>query len=69
MGEMSFEEALKNLESSAAKISEGGATLEETLSAYEEGIKYYNICKGILDNAKQRIEKIGAEGYADGEAS
>ena len=55
---LSFEDALKELESSADKLKKDGVTLEQALNSYEEGIKYYNRCSEILSNAKQKIEII-----------
>ena len=55
---ITFEEALKQLESSADKLKRDGVTLEETIKSYEEGIKYYKQCSEILNDAKQKIEII-----------
>jgi len=55
---LTFEEALKQLESSADKLKKDGITLEETMKSYEEGIKYYKQCSEILNSAKQKIEII-----------
>jgi exodeoxyribonuclease VII small subunit len=63
--ELSFEEALKKLESCADKISSSEATLEDAIKAYEEGASYYVRCDLILKNAKQRIEKIGPDGASE----
>ena len=53
---LSFEEALEKLESSVAKIRSGELSLEESISAYEESVKYYNICDSVLKKARQKIE-------------
>ena len=55
---LTFEEALKQLESAADKLKKDGVTLEEAMKSYEEGIKYYKQCSEILNNAKQKIEII-----------
>jgi exodeoxyribonuclease VII small subunit len=55
---LTFEEALKELELSADKLKKDGVTLEEAINSYEEGIKYYNQCSEILNDAKQKIEII-----------
>lgn len=55
---LTFEEALKQLEFSADKLKKDGITLEETMKSYEEGIKYYKQCSEILNSAKQKIEII-----------
>ncbi|MBK5245739.1 MAG: exodeoxyribonuclease VII small subunit [Peptostreptococcaceae bacterium] len=56
--ELSFEEALKQLESSAEKLKKDGITLEDAMKSYEEGLKYYKQCSEILNDAKQKIEII-----------
>lgn len=55
---LTFEEALKQLESSADKLRKDGVTLEEAMKSYEEGIRYYKQCSEILNDAKQKIEII-----------
>lgn len=51
-----FEEALKGLEESAMQLKKEDNTLEEALKAYENGMKYYEQCNEILNDAKQRIQ-------------
>lgn len=53
---MSFEEALAELEKSAEILKKDGTTLEAAMQSYEQGMKYYNYCNEILNNAKQKIE-------------
>lgn len=55
---LTFEEALKQLETSADKLKKDGVTLEDAMKSYEEGIKYYKQCSEILNDAKQKIEII-----------
>lgn len=56
---MSFEEALDGLEKSAEMLKKDGTTLEAAMQSYEQGMKYYNYCNEILNNAKQKIEIFG----------
>ncbi len=61
MKEMTFEEALKELEKIVKAIDEGEVSLEDSLSLFEEGvqlIKYLNTC---LDNAKLKIVDLKSE--------
>lgn len=53
---MSFEEALAGLEKSAEVLKKDGTTLEGAMQSYEQGMKYYNYCNELLNNAKQKIE-------------
>ena len=57
----SFEEALKELKGYADKIKSKDLTLDESLEVYEKGVKSYEKCKEILDNAKQKINLYGEE--------
>ena len=53
---LSFEDALKKLEEAAAVLKSGSASLDECISVYDKSILYYNRCKELIDNAKQKIE-------------
>ena len=54
----SFEESLKKLEEASENLKSTDISLEDAIKCYEQGIKYYNVCREILDNANQRIETI-----------
>ena len=56
--EISFEEALKNLEKIVDELNNGDMELEKAIIAYEKGIKLKNICEDKLKNAQERIETI-----------
>lgn len=51
-----FEEALAKLEEIVKKMEGGDLTLEESLKAFEEGIRLSRICAGKLDEAERRVE-------------
>ena len=53
---LSFEEALAKLESCVASIRSGELPLEESIKAYEESIRYYELCDAVLKDARQKIE-------------
>ena len=53
---LSFEEALAKLEGCVARIRSGELALEESIKAYEESMRYYNICDAVLKDARQKIE-------------
>ncbi|MCR5134240.1 MAG: exodeoxyribonuclease VII small subunit [Clostridiales bacterium] len=63
---VSFEASLAKLEEYARRISDPSIPLEEAIRCYEEGLKEYNICRSVLDEAKQKIETIGEENRHDG---
>lgn len=53
---MKFEDLLLKLEKIVEKLEKGDLSLEESLSAYEEGIKLSKICLKQLDEAERKIE-------------
>jgi len=60
--ELAFEESLAQLEGIVARLEEGSLSLEESLEAFEEGMKLYRRCALVLENARQRVEKLLKEG-------
>lgn len=52
---ITFEEAYKKLEDASSKLDKTDITLEEAIKNYEDGVKYYKICKDILEEAKGKI--------------
>ena len=63
--DITFEQALKNLEEIVEELNNGEVDLEEAISAYERGVKLKNVCEERLQNAKERIEKIQIEEIKD----
>ena len=55
---ISFEEALKDLEKIVEDLNNGDMELEKAITAYEKGIQLKNICEERLKNAQERIELI-----------
>lgn len=56
--EMTFEEALKELETTVKKIDNGQETLESAIGAFERGTKLKVHCEQKLKEAKLKIERI-----------
>ena len=50
-----FENQLAELEEIVAQMETGEMTLEDSLKAYERGIKLTRECQSALDSAQQRI--------------
>jgi exodeoxyribonuclease VII small subunit len=61
MEEVKFEEALERLEAIVKKMEEGEMTLEESLGAFEEGIKLSRFCSKKLDDIERRVEVLMKE--------
>lgn len=55
MEKFDFEKALSELEATVNNLENGNLTLEESLSAFEKGIKLSKDCSNYLENAKQKI--------------
>jgi len=55
---LSFEEALRKLESIVEKLEDPEVTLDESIRLYEEGMKLSKYCSETLEDAVLRIEKI-----------
>ena len=55
MKEMSFEQAMKNLEQIAQELESGNLNLEESLARFEEGMQLSKECNEILENAEKKI--------------
>ena len=63
---LDFEAALGDLEQIVEQLEQGDLTLEESLRAYERGVKLGRACQQALDAAEQRIQVLAG---ADGEAA
>lgn len=55
---MSFEDALAELEEIVRKIDTGSEDLAKAVSSFERGVELKNHCESALKNAKMKIEKI-----------
>ena len=61
---LSFEDAIKELSAVVDKIESGQTTLAASIDQYERGMGLIKHCRGILQAAEKKIEKIsdGGEG-------
>jgi exodeoxyribonuclease VII small subunit len=66
---MSFEAALKELETIVARLEQGEVDLEDSIALYERGQTLKSHCETKLKSAETRLEKIvlGASGPSVGE--
>lgn len=58
IADLSFEEAMKELESVVSTLERGEATLEQSITLYERGAKLRAHCESRLKSAEERVEKI-----------
>lgn len=65
---LSFEDALRELETIVARLESGDAALEEAITLYTRGEALRAQCEARLKNAQARIEKItlGQDGAPNG---
>ena len=56
--ELSFEDALQELEQTVAQLKSGGLTLDASLDLFERGRRLAAHCSQLLDKAQLRIEQL-----------
>lgn len=63
--ELTFENALAQLEKIVNTLESGSAPLDESLALYEDAVKLVRFCNDKLDMAEQKV-KILTEGEING---
>lgn len=53
-----FEQALEDLEALVTSMEDGDLSLEESLQAFEKGIKLTRECQTALKNAEQKVQVL-----------
>ncbi|WP_186578082.1 exodeoxyribonuclease VII small subunit [Aquibacillus kalidii] len=56
--EISFEEAMKQLEDIVEKLEEGEVPLEKAINYYQDGMKLSKLCSEKLSNVEKQMEQI-----------
>ena len=56
--EKSFEDALQRLENVLESLEHGNLNLEESVQAFEEGVKLVRFCHDKLDEVERRVELL-----------
>lgn len=64
---VNFEEALEELESLVEQMEDGDLSLEESLAAFEKGVRLARECQEALKAAEQRVQVLLSQGGADGD--
>jgi exodeoxyribonuclease VII small subunit len=54
----SFEELYSQLETKIAVLEQGGLSLDDSISAYEEAVALANRCQTLLETAELRITRL-----------
>lgn len=60
-GELTFEQAIDQLNGIVSRIEQGQVPLQESLEQYEKGMKLIAHCRHILQDAEKRIEQISVQ--------
>jgi len=63
--DLSFEEALEELEGIVEKLEAGDAPLEQSISIYQRGAQLKAHCESKLKNAQLKVEKIVLDGQGN----
>ena len=58
---MSFEEAMTQLDKITAELSREGVELEKALALYEDGVRLARICNEKLENTERKIKMLQAD--------
>lgn len=58
---LTFEQAIGQLKEIVGQIEQGEIPLQDSLEQYEKGMALIKHCRGILQKAEKRIEKISKE--------
>jgi exodeoxyribonuclease VII small subunit len=56
--EVNFEKAISDLQTTVKKLESGELSLEDSLKAFEEGIKLTRVCQEHLNKAEKKIEVL-----------
>ena len=63
-----FETAVAQVEALIDRIEQGEIGLEESVAAYEQGVKLIQRCRGILETAEQKIVELTEDADSAGNA-
>jgi exodeoxyribonuclease VII small subunit len=58
LSQMSFEDALRELEIIVRQLEEGKINLEQAIASYEQGVRLKSYCEAKLRDARTRVDQI-----------
>ncbi len=62
VAEMSFEDALRELEEVVGKLERGEVPLDESIALYERGAELRKRCEAKLQEAEEKVAKLTLDG-------
>ncbi len=70
VGELSFEQAIRELEQVVGKLERGDVALDDSIALYQRGAELKARCEAKLTEAEEKVAKItqGPDGQAAGTA-
>jgi exodeoxyribonuclease VII small subunit len=63
--ELSFEDALEHLTGLVEKLESGKLPLEDSVAAFEQGVKLSRRCESLLEGAEQRLKILSNQDQED----
>ena len=63
--DLTYEQAVSELEGIIGKMESGEATLDESISMYSRGMELSKFCKEKLDDIVKRINMLGEDGKSE----
>jgi len=60
--DLSFEDALVELQSLVDAMEKGDISLEQSLQAFERGVELTRFCQTALFRAEQKVQQLNADG-------
>ncbi len=60
--DMSFEDALRELEQVVGKLERGEVPLDDSIALYERGALLKKLCEGKLKDAEEKVAKLTLDG-------
>lgn len=60
--DLDFEAALAELDTVVTRMESGDLSLEDSLAAFERGIRLTRHCQSALENAELRVKQLTADG-------
>ncbi len=62
INELSFEEAMSELQKIVADLENGTAPLDKSLELFERGVALVRLCNDKLDKAEQKVKMLTENG-------
>ncbi|MBR2751469.1 MAG: exodeoxyribonuclease VII small subunit [Clostridiales bacterium] len=69
VNDMSYEEAVKELESIISKLESGEASLDDSIKMYSRGMELSKFCKDKLDSIVKKISILSDDGSGESDFS